>query len=332
MLIMPPTFAILANPAAGGTSREEKHHLLRRAARILKAEVYGLDTTSVADFQNAARDLSMHVDVLVVAGGDKSLDDVVNAVTTGNSDVELGFLPMGSGNGFAYAIGLPSDVGDAAQQIRSGSAHRVDVMQYQGPNDSARCFLGGIGLEPAVVIDRGARLRRHKPLLNLVQDDLALTRMLDPVPGTLDKAPEGFVAYLFAALYMGLNGYKPIQAKVTVDGMPYTHDRVLSMVFSTHPFYGYGLNVNRHANLQDERVHVSTTYDPESKIGRVSKGVLCAAQGFFFGGNRLCSTQAGQEMTVQTAEPVPIQLGGDYHATEREFSFRVEPGAVAVRY
>lgn len=323
-MAMMTRYAILANPAAGGTSVEEKLSLLQRPARILQAGIYGLDISSVHEFQDAARELANQVEILVVAGGDASLDDVLNAV--GNT-VTLAFLPLGSGNGFAYAAGLPTDPGDAAHQILHGTNHPVDVLVY---DEARRGFLAGIGVEPEVVVDRGRRLAREKPLLTVFDGDLPLTRRLT-MPG-MGKTTEGFLAYLSAALSVGLNGYRPMDAVLRVDGAAHAHHQILSLVISTHPFYGYGLNVNKDARLDGGLLHASTTYDPTSKFLRVSKSLVCAAQGFLFGGNTWCSTQEGKEMVLTTERPVALQVGGDYRATDTMFHFRVEEKGAVVRY
>ncbi|MBI2147552.1 hypothetical protein HYU19_03675 [Candidatus Woesearchaeota archaeon] len=319
-------YAILANPVAGGTSIEEKLRMLRRPSKLLGCDVYGLATCSAAEFQDAARDLagSGAIDVLVVAGGDASLDDAINAVGT---SVTLGFLPFGSGNGFAYAAGLSEDPGDAAAQILAGSDHPVDLVRY---NDARYGFFAGIGVEPEVIIDRSLRLAKEKPLLTLVDADRQFTSLIDPAD-SISKPAEGFLAYLCAALSVGLDGYQPIQATLHVDGIPHLHQNVLSMVIGTHPYYGYGLRANRHASLDSGLLHASTTYDAATKLLRIPKGLLCAAQGFLLDGNRICSAQAGREMILRTERPAALQMGGDYHETGTEFHFCVERGAI-MRY
>lgn len=67
-----------------------------------------------------------HIDLVVICGGDGTINFVVNALKEKNLDPEIGIIPVGTANDFAYALGIKGDILGAAQQIINGKVRRVD--------------------------------------------------------------------------------------------------------------------------------------------------------------------------------------------------------------
>ncbi len=91
---------------------------------------------------------------VVVAGGDGTIGEAVNGLAMDwdpqqDFPVKLGVLPMGSANDFAFALGLPLALQEAAQVIASGKTKEVDLGRC-----NERLFLNnsGAGLEPYMTI------------------------------------------------------------------------------------------------------------------------------------------------------------------------------------
>jgi len=95
-------YTIIANPASGKKNIVQKHSVLGRAAEILNAEIHGLDTTTLEDFCQCARELANRCEVLVIAGGDGTLSDIINSIDTAQKPVA--FLPFGTGNAMQHAL------------------------------------------------------------------------------------------------------------------------------------------------------------------------------------------------------------------------------------
>ncbi len=94
-------------------------------------------------------------DVIVAAGGDGSVNEVVNGIMKSNNPerVKLGIIPIGRGNDYAYSLGIPTDVRKAAQIIVEGCVRKVDLGKVTDlVKDSSRYFLNGngYGFEPLV--------------------------------------------------------------------------------------------------------------------------------------------------------------------------------------
>jgi diacylglycerol kinase (ATP) len=91
---------------------------------------------------------------IIVAGGDGSLGDAVNGLArAAASENEMlgpfGIMPLGSANDLVYALGLPTDLNDAAQVIARGKTRPMDLGTLNG-----RFFMNNsaAGLEPYVTI------------------------------------------------------------------------------------------------------------------------------------------------------------------------------------
>lgn len=64
---------------------------------------------------------------VVAAGGDGTLNEVVNGLAEDFGRVRLGLLPLGTGNDFARSIGLPGDLEAALAALAANQARRMDV-------------------------------------------------------------------------------------------------------------------------------------------------------------------------------------------------------------
>src|ERR1051325_2778075 len=84
------------------------------------------------------------VDVVAAAGGDGTINEVVNGLD--GYDVPLGIIPLGTANDFARQVGIPADADHAMDVILQSKTRRFDTATLNG-----RRFLnvstGGIGAE-----------------------------------------------------------------------------------------------------------------------------------------------------------------------------------------
>ena len=113
----------LYNPRSG------KGRIARNAERIDAVfREYGYEIVpQPIDFAVNPFDGHETIDLMVVAGGDGTVNYAVNAMKRKGLDIPIGVIPAGTANDFAGALGMSSEVLEAARQIASGDVERVDV-------------------------------------------------------------------------------------------------------------------------------------------------------------------------------------------------------------
>ena len=91
-------------------------------------QAYGYDVTPQRiDFTANPFDGNETIDLMVVAGGDGTVNYAVNAMKRKGLDIPIGVIPAGTANDFAGAVGMSREPLEAARQIASGAVDRVDV-------------------------------------------------------------------------------------------------------------------------------------------------------------------------------------------------------------
>ena len=65
---------------------------------------------------------------IIVAGGDGTLNEVVNGLADHFADVELGIIPLGTGNDFDRSMNIPAEVAGAVALLEQGVSWPVDVV------------------------------------------------------------------------------------------------------------------------------------------------------------------------------------------------------------
>jgi diacylglycerol kinase family enzyme len=103
---------VILNPAARG----EKASRLEERIQSLSAGMPMRLTSEAGDARNiAAEAVRDGVEVIIAAGGDGTLNEVVNGI--GTAPVRIGILPVGTMNVFATEIGIPQGNLESAWRI-----------------------------------------------------------------------------------------------------------------------------------------------------------------------------------------------------------------------
>ena len=87
-------------------------------------------TTRAGDACQVAAECSGEYDLVVCAGGDGTLNEVVNGLMTLEKRPPIGYLPNGSTNDFATSLKLSSNPSMAAAAIASGRATHLDIGRF----------------------------------------------------------------------------------------------------------------------------------------------------------------------------------------------------------
>ena len=100
---------------------------------LIKLEQAGYETsvhatTCEGDATAAARTaVERRYDLVVAAGGDGTLNEVINGLAEQEFRPKLGIIPMGTTNDFARALGIPRDIKEAVKVIVKGETLPVDI-------------------------------------------------------------------------------------------------------------------------------------------------------------------------------------------------------------
>lgn len=66
-------------------------------------------------------------DLIVVCGGDGTLNEAISGVIKNNLKIPIGYIPIGSTNDFASALNIPCDLKSAIELIKNGEVHSIDI-------------------------------------------------------------------------------------------------------------------------------------------------------------------------------------------------------------
>lgn len=113
---------LIYNPQAGRGKIERN---ISRIVAVFRRVDYDLILHPI-EFERNPFDGNEDVDLAIIAGGDGTINYVVNAMMHKGLSVALGVIPAGTANDFAGALGMSTDVVEAAQQIAEGVVEEVD--------------------------------------------------------------------------------------------------------------------------------------------------------------------------------------------------------------
>ena len=153
---------VICNPASGGGDYDPDE--IR--AELKGLEVEWIETEGPDDAIKAAEE--WQEGLLIVAGGDGTINDVVNGLGRAGfpEDVTLGILPAGTGNDLAATLGIPEDPDLAEDVILQNRGRRLDVARVRSEGISERFFInvatGGLGAEISSVNDEELKKRWGK--------------------------------------------------------------------------------------------------------------------------------------------------------------------------
>jgi YegS/Rv2252/BmrU family lipid kinase len=219
---------VIFNPVARGN----KARKFRRNLDLIAADCALKQTAAAGGARPlAAEAIAEGFDTIVAAGGDGTLNEVLNGigdVPGGFDRVRLGVLPLGTVNVFAKELGIPANLRNAWKIFTAGKERRIDL--------------------PRVEFRSGNTTRQHY-FIQLAGSGLD-ARAIELTDWELKKKV-GPLAYVVA----GFKAMARPASRITVTNGSHTATGELVLI-GNGKFYGGKFAIHPRAQLDDGRLHV----------------------------------------------------------------------------
>lgn len=202
---------ILMNPLANNKKGEEAAQKAREV--FATQQVKFLDVRAIRDAANTVSNMESS-DVIVLAGGDGTLNRFVNDIYDLNINQQIYLYPCGSGNDFAHDVKDSIDIKDNLIPLNKYIQNLPVVMV----NGMRRYFLNGIGFGI----------------------DGYCCEMGDEQRNSNNGKP---INYTMIAIKGCLGKYKPTNATITVDGVQTRLKKVWMVPTMNGCYYGGGMKI-----------------------------------------------------------------------------------------
>lgn len=244
-------------------------------------------------------------EMLVVMGGDGTVHEVVNGIMQlpESKRPVLGVVPVGSGNDFAHAIGVPLQSDHALAHALDGQASAIDLGVMTDEHGRKEYFDNtlGIGFDAVVTI------RSHKlPLLR------------------------GFLMYLTAVIQTIILNHNPSLMQIDVDGQKLEQSNLL-LTMCNGPREGGGFMIAPEAKIDDGILHYAMIKKvSRAMMFRLVPEVMRGTHGNF----KQVTLGSCKKMTVTADLPMYIHADGEIYtgfgSNLRKVTFEVLPAALKV--
>jgi diacylglycerol kinase (ATP) len=183
---------VILNPSSGRERASSSIELLTGRLREKYDDVDVAVTTGDGDAERAAVvAVSDGCDALFIAGGDGTLNEAINGLSSADllDRIPVGVVPFGTGNDFAAVLGIPTEIESALDVLLEGYERRTDLGEVNG-----RSFVntsgGGFIAEVSVAVTPHLKTLAGR-LAYLVGGAQALMEF-DPVAAAVRAEPGGF--------------------------------------------------------------------------------------------------------------------------------------------
>jgi diacylglycerol kinase (ATP) len=302
---------VVANPHA----RRVRHGAWRKPTERVLGRRYGVEIVSTGSANEAAELVRTRMAaeqrpaMVIAAGGDGTVRLVAEELA--GTGVPLGVIPLGTGNDFARANGIPDDVSGAIDRIVRRSTRAIDLLEVNG-----RPFVtaGGIGL--------GAHTALVVPWIKALHP---LARMATE---TLGGAVYRIAAGANVMLRPGLAERVRLSWRVPGESADRsTEVRTHGVFVANQRTMGGGISLPVPADNADGALDVCLVHDVArvrllAALTKLLRGSLVASSVF--------SAWQATRVTIETERSAAFFGCGDLVAEGTKFDVRVMPGALRV--
>lgn len=283
---------LLINPKArsGTLEREKLEDALRKSQHQL-IELTSEEKT--LDFNELIRKYQHQVDVVVVGGGDGTVNHVLPALV--ETQLPLIVFPLGTANLLARSFDLKSDTNEVVQLIKDGKEVWLDLGQVNG-----HYFINvaGIGVS---------------------------TKVNANLPKDLKKKTGPFSFWIWGL--KKIKELRPFSAFISVNGQRAKKTKTWQLTVCNGRHYGNWMTIKSDATYQDQKLHCLST-----EVNKIWKG-LFLIRSYLKGEYRekqKVTCFEGREIRIETHKPHPIDVDGDVK-TATPAIFKVVPQAIRIR-
>jgi YegS/Rv2252/BmrU family lipid kinase len=244
-------------------------------------------------------------EMIIAMGGDGTVHEVINGVMQVPEDQRpmLGVVPVGSGNDFAHAIGVPTKSDHALLHALNGEFSRVDLGLMTDEHGKKEYFDNTLG----VGFDAVVTIRSHRlPVLR------------------------GFLMYLTAVIQTIFLNHNPMRMQIETEDQKWEQSNLLLTVCNG-PREGGGFMIAPDAKIDDGLLHyamIKTVSRP--MMFRLIPEVMNGTHGRF----KQVTMGSCKRMIVSADRPMYIHTDGEIYAgfgtDVRRVTFEVLPKALKV--
>ena len=268
---------LIYNPSSG---REQvKKHLPYILERL---EIAGYETSAHATTgkdcakKAAQKACDNNFDFIIAAGGDGTINEVVNGIAEQGNRPTLGIIPAGTTNDFARALHIPKDITEACNVLCNGRIQSVDIGKV-----SSQYFINIAGAG-------------------------TLTELTYEVPSKL-KTMMGQVAY-YVKGFEKLPRIKPSNVTIEYDGKWFEGEIMLFLVSNTNSVAGFE-KLAPNAYLNDGLFDLIIL--KKTNLADVVRLVSAAMRGEHLSDEKVIYVQASR-IKIHAKEKLQLNLDGEY--------------------
>lgn len=117
----------LYNGSAGNNNMEQNLKLTLPVLALAIKELTVLQTASVKEAQEVCRTFAKDIDILIILGGDGTVNACINSLAPLEKRPAMAILPGGTSNDFSRMLGIPQQLEQAARAIVNGEPAAIDI-------------------------------------------------------------------------------------------------------------------------------------------------------------------------------------------------------------
>lgn len=142
---------LIVNPSSGGEQAKEYEKLAYEKLETMFDEVVVLHTKKAGDAKNFAREAAVdNYHSVFVMGGDGTVNEGINGIAEQTHRPNFGFIPLGTVNDLARALGIPLAPKEAINHLSIDSTQPLDIGKI---NDQYFMNVVAIGTIPESIND-----------------------------------------------------------------------------------------------------------------------------------------------------------------------------------
>ncbi len=153
---MERNFIYFINPISGTQNKKGLIEFISTQTKANGIPFQILSTNKEGDYSFLpAQITSEDITDVIICGGDGTVSQIASFLLT--TSVNIGIIPMGSGNGLALAEGISKNIKKALKIIFAGKSNYIDGFYI---NDKFGCMLAGLGFDAQVAHDFSTQKKR----------------------------------------------------------------------------------------------------------------------------------------------------------------------------